>query len=522
MNKNRKASDSALGETRSASSRTQLSTWGYEFDISEATWILAKGVRLNVEVLLALVDEEQAPGLRATLAHFAQTHAPATVTSHAATLKGMLKKCGPRISTHALINYRSLLTRRTEYFMHNVRGFLTKWYELGYSGIDDAVMDLLNSWVIPGGIKGDAVKRRDPKEGPLTDVELLAFNTGIAQAYEAGRVDLQSACEALIISHTGRRPFQICQLKVADCDGLDRQSGVERISKIRMPRAKEGGGGFRESFKDAALSPELSDFIRLQCDDVVRKYEMVISQEICDSDRKELPLFPDWSVLSRVDSLDEFRRLASTDRLHKTSGAVRRTLQNATLLAGVVSERTGRLLTVFPRRFRYTVGTRAAREGCGAMVIAEILDHTDTQSVGVYTKTNPEYLTQIDEAVTRELTPIAAAFQGRVVESERDAIRGNDPRSRVRHKGEAMATCGFGGGCAAFVPVPCYTCIHFQPWLDGPHQRVLDQLVNERERVLGESGDVVLASVNDRTIIAVREVIARCLQMRAFLSGAKP
>ncbi len=80
--------------------------------------------------------------------------------------------------------------------------------------------------------------------------------------------------------------------------------------------------------------------------------------------------------------------------------------------------------------------------------------------------------------------------------------------SRVKIDGEGVGNCGSYGFCGANVPIPCYTCTHFQPWLDGPHQIVLDELIAERERLIKVTGDNQVAAVNDRTIFAVAELIS--------------
>lgn len=48
--------------------------------------------------------------------------------------------------------------------------------------------------------------------------------------------------------------------------------------------------------------------------------------------------------------------------------------------AGLVSPRTGQLLTISPRRFRFTIATHMAEEGASLFHIAEVLDHSDTQN----------------------------------------------------------------------------------------------------------------------------------------------
>lgn len=76
-----------------------------------------------------------------------------------------------------------------------------------------------------------------------------------------------------------------------------------------------------------------------------------------------------------------------------------------------------------------------------------------------------------------------------------------------------MGSCGKHGFCGLLAPVACYTCVSFQPWLDGPHEAVLDYLLGERER-LTSTADLRIAAINDRTILAVAEVVRLCQARR--------
>jgi hypothetical protein len=60
--------------------------------------------------------------------------------------------------------------------------------------------------------------------------------------------------------------------------------------------------------------------------------------------------------------------------------------------------------------------------------------------------------------------------------------------------------------------VACYTCFKFEPWLDAPHEKVLQRLNDERKRF---ASDERLAEINDDAIKAVEEVIAECAQVHA-------
>ena len=52
------------------------------------------------------------------------------------------------IDTTLLLKYRNTLSRKTEYYLCTIRGFLYTWHELGYEGITDDVIELLESLVL--------------------------------------------------------------------------------------------------------------------------------------------------------------------------------------------------------------------------------------------------------------------------------------------------------------------------------------------------------------------------------------
>ena len=215
---------------------------------------------------------------------------------------------------------------------------------------------------------------------------------------------------------------------------------------------------------------------------------------------------------------DESFELASGYEYHNTGQALGCASASAER-SKVSSERTGGPLYITSTRFRRTFGTRAAQEGHGELVIAEMLDHTDTQNVGVYVAAVPEIAARIDRAIAMELAPLARAFKGVVITDGSEATRGNDPSSRIidlriDHGRSTLASCGQHSSCQFDAPIACYTCKSFEPWADGPHEAVLDHLLAKREQ-LQLTADKRMASINDRTILAVAEVIQRCKDFQA-------
>lgn len=504
-----------------AGSTRHQSRAGYWFDKGEPIWKLDKNNDIYISKIFEFLPVAATDGFISTLAHYAITMSGAHTRNICESFFVMLRVTKPKnIDTTALLIWRTELSRDTEWKLGTVRGFLIKWYDLGHPGIEADVIDLLKSWTLRGNIKGDAVKRLDPNEGPLTDNELLAFNEGVVRAFEQAKIKLSELALCLLLSHTGRRPKQITHTKIGDLDGTKVNKKGEPMFLIHIPRAKQRGEVFRDSFKTFAMTLELWTILSAQRKDAISSIERLLGYELQDTDRAALPLFPDMDAFKGIESVKKLRSLLATDYLHLQSNEVTAALKLVVKVARITSERTGELMALVATRFRYTKGTRAAREGFGQMVIAELLDHTDTQNVDIYAQNVPEHAQALNKAMALQLAPYAQAFQGILVDRETDAKRGADLASRIKFKGQNTATCGQYGFCGANAPIPCYTCQHFQPWLEGPHEEVLADLFAEREQVEQITGDIAMAAVNDRTIFAVVNVIQRCHTRRAELATA--
>ena len=492
-----------------------FSTYGYEFYEGDLVWKLSRDVSLNLDFVLSNLDESYKYGFIKTLSFISQTRS--------AGYSEMIKSCfvlffkltnAKKINANVLINFKSALTRKNINTLGAIRTFLKFWHDLGYEGVDESLIDMLYSWRIPGSIKGDVVKRLDPYNGPLTDIELLAFSEGLALAYERSDIDLFSYSMIKVFLATGRRPKQIAELKL-----MDIQNESNKFF-LNIPRAKQRSGGFRTSFKRFAITSDLYSLILLQKEELVLKIEKILGFRLTDESKLKLPLFPNFSVIE-VHSLTimQFKDLLDADLVHLKTTDIDKIFRSVSKAVNVFSERTSDQLKVMPYRLRYTIGTRAAREGFGKLIIAELLDHEDTQNAHVYVENIPEYARRINEKVGHLMAPYAKAFAGLLVDSEDDAIRGKDKSSRIRLNQDAnIGTCGSYDYCGANIPVPCYTCPHFQPWLDAPHQEVLDRLIEERERIVDLTEDLAVASANDRIIFAVSEVLQRCEKRKQELA----
>lgn len=400
-----------------------------------------------------------------------------------------------------LINYQSALPENQKWYLGSLAGFLKKWHALGYPGVTHDAIKLLNELRLKGNKKGEAVLTFDPYNGPFTDIELEAIQGALNQAYSGNSITEDEYLLAWLFMLLGQRPSQYALLKVCDVLAPTIKDG-SHVYILRVPRVKQRKA-VRLEFKERLITPQIGKLLYEYSLKVKTSFEALLD------DPSQAPLFPQ-SVNTNQPVGMEF---------HQTSTLVAGKLTRILDGLEVFSERTGDLIHITATRFRRTLGTRAAQEGHGELIIAELLDHTDTQNVGVYVHSIPEIVERIDRSVAMALAPMAQAFAGVIIGDESEALRGDDPSSRifdprVDRTCQPMGSCGSQGFCGFSAPIACYTCQSFQAWLDGPHEAVLNHLLSDRERKLAVA-DKRIASINDRTILAVAEVVRQCQAIKA-------
>jgi hypothetical protein len=191
-------------------------------------------------------------------------------------------------------------------------------------------------------------------------------------------------------------------------------------------------------------------------------------------------------------------------------------IRRAVLKLGAKS-RTGEPLSITSRRLRYTLATRMVASGASRYAVAHALDHSDLQSVPVYFDVDENIVDNLDAALALALAPRAQAF---VVAREEDAQRGNLKGSRCHFSDretdthEPIGMCGNDSFCNVVGPMACYTCRRFQPWMDGPHEEVLDFLVERRAGRQDQGLDAKLVGIEDNVILAVAGVIKQIAGIR--------
>ena len=493
--------------------QTRISHAGHEFCPNSNVWKLSKDETLHLTVILRLLDEPLRNSFRNIMTFYACNHSGGYCRNFLLALTRYLQRTGDHtFEMLSLRNYKAHANEQDLRTLERLRALLKLWHEQGYPGVSDDVAELVDSWTLKGAVSGAAVKSLDPVVGPLTDVELQIFNDAVPQMYEHNQISLSTLAYALLLSHTGRRPVQLTLIRIGDIySGAIPKGGGAHV--IRIPRAKQRGVVTGSELKSFAITANLHRVLHAQANDVIQRLSSHING-LPKTLIAQLPLFPSWYHVKKIDDIETLTGRLQNDSLCATTDS----MDDALNKLNIVSPRTGERMKINARRFRYTQGTRAAKAGFGVYVIAELLDHSTTQSAAVYTRDHPNFRFKVDAAVGQALIPIAQAFAGKLVDDASAAINGTDITKRVRNAEATLGVCGNHAFCG-LNPVACYTCANFQPFLNAPHKNVLDGLIADRQRVLAITQDEDVANSNDSSILAVRRVMSLCEQRQAELAG---
>lgn len=406
---------------------------------------------------------------------------------------------------------RAALKKADRWKLHYARQ-VYRWCEAqGYAHFDFEVSCQLDDLVIGGNTKGQAVRSKNPNKGPLDAQEVASLTNALRAARLTNFIPLAEQALVWLALSTGSNAIQYACLREEDLK--EERLGNEVVAYIlRIPRHKKGHVDHRAEFKERRLTRFVGELLA-----------DLIAQNRANYPDVEKGLAARPILRSNSPSYGHNHPLAEW-AWHLKAADVNKMLQRAVNQLGVLS-RTGEPLHVTTRRFRYTLASRAVDSGASAYEVADALDHSDLQNVGVYFDVHSNIVEHLDQTMALALAPRAQAF-AKLVENEASAIRGDVSGSRVYHGDrerdltEPVGTCGNHSFCnVSAAPLACYTCPMFQPWMDGPHDLVLESLLRRREKSVEQGLNQKVIAMNDHVIIEVAGVIQRIADKRAEQHG---
>ena len=324
-------------------------------------------------------------------------------------------------------------------------------------------------------------------------MELQGITLAAREAYRVGSVSRQDFAILLTLTATGSRPGQVPMLVCGDLLQPGRGSSTGRLLVPSLKKRTR-----KRLTRERIIPGELA----------------VLLQELVEERRRD-ERFRGIPVDQRPIFATEATTFASLEDAHIGTSGVGQVLKRIQKAIQLRSARTGAPIVLASRRFRTTLGTRAAEAGHPPVVIADLLDHTDLQHVGVYVEARPSIVDRMDAALHDRVEPLVGLFMGAVVADESaSGVEEAATRRVAADTGGHVGTCGGPRSCTRLAPLACYTCAAFRPWRDAPHEELLQSLLDEREALLADGISPQVASANDATMMAIAEVADRCRRMR--------
>lgn len=396
---------------------------------------------------------------------------------------------------------KALLRSEEHWRLHHARQ-LYRWCAVqGFRHFSQDVAKRLDDVIIGGNVKGQAVRSRDPDKGPLNAQVVAALSAALREVRAEGTMPLAEQAALWLALSTGSNPGQYACIREEDL-AEEKVSGQTVAWIISIPRHKKGHDHYRADFRDRKL----------------QRFVGLILRDLIEENKRKAPPELDGEAARPLFRRKEPAKPYGEWSWHLLSGDFTRIIQRAVKTLRVRS-RAGKDLRVNTRRFRYSLGTRLVNAGASMLAVADALDHSDTQNVQVYFDVHSDIVEHLDRSMAFALAPRAQALT-RIVASEHEAERGDVKGSRrffgdkEKDVFEPIGTCGSYSFCNVHAPLACYTCHRFQPWIEGPHDLVLDSLLEARDRRLDQGLSAKLVTIEDEIIAAVADVITRIADLR--------
>jgi integrase len=448
-------------------------------------------------------------------------HSPHTVISFAHTVLGQLSPIGfldqnfqnvEEIEQGLVRAVTEVLTQlRSEGKLSQFYD-LSRWYLWGAENLPECGFNpefalFLSRLQIPGDVKGEAVRSRDPEEGPLHfELEEPLIRKALLADTSEEFDHLQQRLAVALSLAFGRNPLNFVRLREVDFFNLTMGfPNAEEVWQLNIPRIKKRSAP-RELFRTETCDDRLAQLIK----------ELITTNQrystFLEGAQMPRPLFLRKRYAQRLVGTD-----SQEYAFHISVEEFRKLIQDWTKRMRLVSPITGTRLHLTPRRLRYTFACNMARQGVSRAALAEMLDHTDTQNVGVYYDLFDELVGMLDKALAMKIGGVLGWFKGHVIDedSEVDLVDVNEkhlvfvseenPLEQVE-----IGVCGEAKLCHLDPPYSCYLCPKFHPYRHASHEKVLEILLSERKIRFEKYENSRLGVQLDDVIYAVAQAVAVC------------
>lgn len=315
-----------------------------------------------------------------------------------------------------------------------------------------------------------ALITNDPERGALTDQELHNLHSALNYGYEKRILNQEQYTLAWMVMGTGLRPSQIAKMKRSDILINKGPEGNELT--LRVPLIK-GEKSSRTDFWLRRAPTVLSECLE----------KFLLTTQAIDSDS--------YLFLSEL-------------KHRNISNKIKVIFEKL----DTWSDRLEGPIPVTPYRFRYTLATRALRQGASDYEVARLLTHRSTSCIQYYRASMPELQQPINTAIGKEMDYFARAFQGKLIRSLDEATFPDDGEQQILDfihlTGQTLGACGTRKECHLNAPVACLSCHRFEPLEEAPWEELLEKLKEDQAM---EKEDRI-RQINHNAMSSIVEIMA--------------
>ncbi|EJV1847788.1 site-specific integrase, partial [Salmonella enterica subsp. enterica serovar Muenchen] len=244
---------------------------------------------INIRDLICVMNKNLVCGFVNTLQYYFCSKSHLYVKTIVKNMKNFINNVSPDyIDDKVIIQYQNMQSAKKPSYFRGLRPFFTKWFELGYPGIDESAVEIAKHFDLKIKKAGQPILQDDPTVGPLTKEEHTSLIKAMSHAYSIGELSLSDYAISLLISLTGRRPQQLVMLKYKDLLQKKLDNGkVEYL--ISVPRVKQRSKQLQ--YRELPIISEVASIVQLQANQSVRFVEQTLGKTLDDYNKGKVPVF---------------------------------------------------------------------------------------------------------------------------------------------------------------------------------------------------------------------------------------
>ncbi|MCY1230879.1 hypothetical protein D9M72_433120 [compost metagenome] len=379
-----------------------------------------------------------------------------------------------RLKSYIDIGEINLLNKISADYRAFVIPLLRRISALRLPGLSESVIDFLkhsHKWEEKSNGAYYGLITNDPERGALTEQEIHNIHNQLHRAYSGGTISPIDYTLCWFFIGTGVRPSQAQRMKKRDVI-VHSKEGMEVTLKVPLAKG------------------EMTTAVEYWS----RRAPTVLAE--CLISYLESP-----AMKAKGDDAPLFDAASSRALGFRMSYLIRG--------LDTYSERLGTKIPITPYRFRYTLATRALAQGASDYEVARLLTHRSTSCIQFYRASMPELQKPIREALGKEMTYFANAFQGKAISGLHEATRAGEPEAVItdflRLMGQPVGACGTRAECHQNAPVACLAgCAHFEPLLSAPWETLMASLVADQEL----ETEPRIRQINHSAMSAIQQIIS--------------